>query len=96
MQADLDRELVESREAVEAAMDLPCPSIAYPYGDVDPRVVAAAGRAGYATGAALPARWGQVGALEWPRVGIYHPDDLRRFRLKTSRTTRRAREALRR
>lgn len=92
----LDRELVDSREHIERELGEPCPSIAYPYGDVDPRVVEAAGRAGYATGAALPARWGEVGTLEWPRVGIYRPDDLRRFRLKTSRATRRAREALKR
>lgn len=93
---ELERELSDSRDAVETAMGESCPSIAYPYGDVDARVVAAAGRAGYATGAALPARWGQIGALEWPRVGVYRPDDLRRFRLKTSRATRRARETLRR
>jgi peptidoglycan/xylan/chitin deacetylase (PgdA/CDA1 family) len=91
---ELERELVESRAAVEAALGEPCDSIAYPYGDVDPRVIDAAGRAGYATGAALPAHWGEVGALEWPRVGVYRPDDLRRFRLKTSRWTRRARSLL--
>lgn len=94
--AELDRELADSREAIEAALGDPCPSIAYPYGDVDVRVIEAAGRAGYATGAALPARWGEIGTLEWPRVGIYRPDDLRRFRLKTSRATRRTRELLRR
>lgn len=92
----LDRELNDSREAVAAAMGEPCTSIAYPYGRVDARVIAAAGRAGYATGAALPARWGRRSALEWPRVGIYHPDGPGRVRLKTSRATRRAREALRR
>jgi peptidoglycan/xylan/chitin deacetylase (PgdA/CDA1 family) len=92
----LDRELTESRAAIEQALDEPCSSIAYPYGDVDPRVIEAAGRAGYATGAALPARWGELGTLEWPRVGVYRPDDMRRFRLKTSRATRRAREVLRR
>jgi peptidoglycan/xylan/chitin deacetylase (PgdA/CDA1 family) len=92
----VEAELVSSREAIEAALDQPCPSIAYPYGDVNPAVVEAAGRAGYATGAALPARWGELGTLEWPRVGVYRPDDLKRFRLKTSRATRRARELLKR
>ena len=92
--AELERELVASREAVESALGEPCASIAYPYGDVDPRVVDATGRAGYAAGAALPARWGEAGPLEWPRVGVYHPDDLRRFRIKTSRWTRRARTLL--
>jgi peptidoglycan/xylan/chitin deacetylase (PgdA/CDA1 family) len=92
---ELDRELTESRRAVEAALGS-CSSIAYPYGDVDPRVVAATAAAGYTTAAALPARWNDVGALEWPRVGVYHPDDLRRFRLKSSQLVRRARGRLRR
>ena len=92
--AELDAELIDSREAVEHQLGELCPSIAYPYGAVDERVVEAAGRAGYATGAALPARWGEIGTLEWPRVGVYRPDDLRRFRMKTSRATRRARELL--
>lgn len=94
--AQLADELTRSRDEVAAALGETCHSVAYPYGDVDARVVAAAGAAGYTTGAALPARFGELGALEWPRVGIYHPDDLRRFRLKTSRATRRARELLRR
>lgn len=89
----LERELAGSYAAVEEALG-ECESIAYPYGDVDERVIAAAGRAGYAYGAALPARWGEIGALEWPRVGVYRPDDLRRFRLKTSRLVRRTRSLL--
>jgi peptidoglycan/xylan/chitin deacetylase (PgdA/CDA1 family) len=92
--AELERELAHSREAIDAALGERCTSIAYPYGDVDPRVIDAAHAAGYAAGAALPARWGQIGALEWPRVGVYHPDDLRRFRLKTSQWTRRSRMLL--
>jgi peptidoglycan/xylan/chitin deacetylase (PgdA/CDA1 family) len=92
--ADLERELAQSRAAIEEALGERCTSIAYPYGDVNPRVVDAAHAAGYTAGAALPARWGEIGALEWPRVGVYHPDDLRRFRLKTSQWTRRARSTL--
>ena len=87
-------ELGASRAAVEAALGEPCPSIAYPYGDVDARVVEAAALAGYATGAALPARWNEIGALEWPRVGVYHPDSLMRFRVKTARLARKARGIL--
>ncbi len=89
-------EMTTSREAVEAALGVPCASIAYPYGDVDERVVAAAADAGYTTAAALPAGWGQLGALEWPRVGVYHPDSLLRFRMKTARLGRKARGVLRR
>jgi peptidoglycan/xylan/chitin deacetylase (PgdA/CDA1 family) len=94
--AEVAAELTESRAACEDGIGMPCESLAYPYGDVDPRVVAATRDAGYAAGAALPARWHRAEPLHWPRVGVYHPDDLRRFRLKTSRATRRLRSALRR
>jgi peptidoglycan/xylan/chitin deacetylase (PgdA/CDA1 family) len=92
----LERELEDSREAVEEAMKTRCASIAYPYGDVDPRVVAATARAGYRTAAALPDVWIAEQPLEFPRAGIYHGDDLRRFRLKVSPWVRSARRALRR
>ena len=94
--AQLASELEYSRAAVEEALDRPCPSIAYPYGDVDGRVIDAARAAGYETGAALPARWSAGTALEFPRVGVYHPDDDRRFRVKSSRAVRALRTALRR
>lgn len=80
----LDDELRRSKQACEQRLAVPCRSIAYPYGDVDARVIAAAERAGYATGAALPARLALRGRLEWPRIGVYHLDDDRRFRLKVS------------
>jgi peptidoglycan/xylan/chitin deacetylase (PgdA/CDA1 family) len=89
--AALARELAASREAVEAAMQTRCPAVAYPYGDADARVVAAAGLAGYRTGAALPATWTAEDPLAFPRAGIYHGDDLRRFRLKVSPAVRRVR-----
>jgi peptidoglycan/xylan/chitin deacetylase (PgdA/CDA1 family) len=69
-------------------MGRPCRSIAYPYGDVDARVIAAARAAGYDVGASLPKRFGSRDPLDWPRVGVYHVDDLRRFKLKVSRLTR--------
>ena len=89
---DLDRELRDARAACERAMGEPCRSIAYPYGDVDARVVAAARAAGYETAAALPARMhAAADPLEWPRVGVWHTDDLRRFRIKASPVVRRLR-----
>jgi peptidoglycan/xylan/chitin deacetylase (PgdA/CDA1 family) len=79
----LRRELEASREALGAS------SIAYPYGDVDQRVIEATKKAGYETAASLPkAGFRKTDPLDWPRVGVYHVDDLRRFRLKTSRLTR--------
>jgi peptidoglycan/xylan/chitin deacetylase (PgdA/CDA1 family) len=92
----LDRELTDSRAAVEDALQRPCPSIAYPYGDCDERVIAAAARAGYRAGAALPPRWDEPRPLAWPRAGVYHPDDFRRFRLKASPRVRRMRQLLHR
>jgi peptidoglycan/xylan/chitin deacetylase (PgdA/CDA1 family) len=91
--AELERELAGSREAMTEALGR-CDVIAYPYGDVDRRVVEATRRAGYRAAAALPARWHRPRPLEYPRPGVYHPDDLRRFRLKVSPVVRRARLAL--
>jgi peptidoglycan/xylan/chitin deacetylase (PgdA/CDA1 family) len=87
----LDEELTTSKAAIEEALGRPCVSIAYPYGDVDARVVQAARRAGYRTGSGLPARWTPDTPLDHPRIGVYHPDDLRRFRVKTSTVVRRVR-----
>jgi peptidoglycan/xylan/chitin deacetylase (PgdA/CDA1 family) len=87
----LREELVRSREEVERRLGQPCPTLAYPYGDHDERVVEAAGAAGYSAAGTLPARLHGERALAWPRVGIYHGDDERRFRMKVSRTMRRLR-----
>jgi peptidoglycan/xylan/chitin deacetylase (PgdA/CDA1 family) len=87
----LRRELSESRATVEERLGRPCPTIAYPYGDHDERVVAAAGAAGYAAAGTLPARLPRARPLAWPRIGIYHSDDERRFKLKVSRAMRRLR-----
>ncbi len=87
----LARELSESRAACEDGMGRPCRSIAYPYGEVDARVIEAAGAAGYELAAALPKRHGSRNRLDWPRVGVYNRDDLRRFKLKVSPLLRRLR-----
>jgi peptidoglycan/xylan/chitin deacetylase (PgdA/CDA1 family) len=88
----LAAELERSRAACEDGLGRPCDSIAYPYGDVDARVVAAAAAAGYRYGATLPeTRFKHPEPLDWPRLGIYHADDLRRFRLKVSPLVRRVR-----
>jgi peptidoglycan/xylan/chitin deacetylase (PgdA/CDA1 family) len=89
--AALATELGRSRAACERAIGRPCSSIAYPYGDVDRRVTAAAAAAGYRHGAALPASRHRPRPLEWPRIGVYNGDDRRRFALKVSRALRAAR-----
>ena len=87
----LREELERSRADCADGLGRPCRSIAYPYGDVDPRVVAATRESGYAVAASLPRRLGSTQPLDWPRVGVYHGDDLRRFRLKVSPLLRRVR-----
>jgi peptidoglycan/xylan/chitin deacetylase (PgdA/CDA1 family) len=82
---ELTHELRESKQRCERDLGLACRSLAYPYGDVDPRVWRVAGQAGYASAAALPSgRWGEETLLAWPRVGVWHGESLRRFRLKVS------------
>lgn len=90
----LDDELARSKAACEQELGAHCASLAYPYGDVDARVVAASMRAGYSVAAALPSRMHRGTALEWPRVGIYHRDGGRRFRLKVSPSVIRMRRSL--
>lgn len=92
----LARELRECREELGIEMGQECRAIAYPYGDVDPGVVRATAEAGYSAGAALPGRIHRPRELEWPRIGVYHDDDISRFKLKVSRAVRAARLLLRR
>ncbi|HEY5192254.1 MAG TPA: polysaccharide deacetylase family protein [Solirubrobacteraceae bacterium] len=80
----LSDELTRSKAACEEHLPGPCTSLAYPYGDVDARVVTRTASAGYSTAAALPSRQNSREALQWPRVGVYHKDDDMRFRLKVS------------
>ena len=87
--ADLDRELRESRERIEERLGRPCPYLAYPYGDDDPRVHAAARRAGYEGAFALPGREQPVDRFALPRVGIYRKDTLPRMTAKTTAWLRR-------
>lgn len=82
---ELVRELRDSKRRCERDLGIVCRSLAYPYGDVDGRVRQAAGQAGYTSAAALPSgRWGEETLLAWPRVGVWHGESLRRFRLKVS------------
>jgi peptidoglycan/xylan/chitin deacetylase (PgdA/CDA1 family) len=91
---ELARQLRESRTRCEENLDRPCTSIAYPYGDHDERVVAATGEAGYEAAATLPARTPPSPTpLAWPRIGVYHHDGMRAFRVKASPTVRRLRNS---
>jgi peptidoglycan/xylan/chitin deacetylase (PgdA/CDA1 family) len=79
----LARELADSRRRCEEISGLPCRSLAYPYGEFDERVAAAARDAGYSLAATLPVRFHPDSPLSYSRVGIYRGDDLARFRRKT-------------
>jgi peptidoglycan/xylan/chitin deacetylase (PgdA/CDA1 family) len=85
----LVEELVTSRETCSRELGAECSSIAYPYGDHDPRVKAAAERAGYLVAAKLSP--GREERFAWPRVGVYPIDADWRFRVKTSPAMRKAR-----
>ncbi len=80
----LTAELAGSRDQCADAVGSPCRSLAYPYGDVDARVVAATKAAGYEAGAALPAHLRPPSGLEWPRIGAYSIDTPLRFAVKVS------------
>lgn len=84
-------ELEGSRADCEERVGARCTSIAYPYGDANRRVAAAAKAAGYAAGGVMSRRLTLHDPWLWPRVGIYRDDDDLRFALKTSPSIRRAR-----
>jgi peptidoglycan/xylan/chitin deacetylase (PgdA/CDA1 family) len=88
----LAAELSESKRAVEEHLGGACRSLAYPYGDEDARVVAAARRAGYVAAAALPSHPHGDEPLRWPRIGAYRHDGLLRLATKTWPAVRRFRE----
>lgn len=83
-------ELTSSRSFLEEALDMPCRSIAYPYGDADDGIAAAARRVGYAAAAGLEPYQSRPDPLLWPRVGIYRGNSPLWIRLKVSHFARRA------
>ena len=88
--AELLRELTESRARLRELLGTAGRTVAYPFGAEDSRVREAARAAGYEAAAGMrpgpPSRWC------WPRVGIYPVDGMTaRFRLKSSPLVRRMR-----
>jgi len=86
--AEIERELTESRAQFEAELGRLCRFLAYPYGETDGRVVAAAKAAGYEAAWALPGREDRIDRYALPRVGIYRGDGALRLRLKTTAAVR--------
>jgi peptidoglycan/xylan/chitin deacetylase (PgdA/CDA1 family) len=91
---ELDDELTGSRARFEDELGRPCRFLAYPYGEHDERVRAAAERAGYEAAFALwpGADGGNRFAL--PRAGFYREDSLVRALLKTTFASKAAAGAL--
>jgi peptidoglycan/xylan/chitin deacetylase (PgdA/CDA1 family) len=88
---ELRRELVESRERVESELRRACGLFAYPFGDHDGRVRAAARAAGYHAAFALTTGADPADRYAVPRFGIWRKDTPVRVALKTSPLVRRAR-----
>jgi peptidoglycan/xylan/chitin deacetylase (PgdA/CDA1 family) len=82
--AELARELQESKQRLEDELGRPCNFIAYPYGDEDERVRAATRAAGYLGAFSLPGRQRRVTVYSLPRVGIYRGDNVRRAAMKAT------------
>jgi peptidoglycan/xylan/chitin deacetylase (PgdA/CDA1 family) len=79
---ELREELWDSRRRIVERVGS-CDAIAYPFGECDRRVAAAAAAAGYRWGFTLPdGRQRTVGRLAIPRIPVDHRDDERRFALK--------------
>ena len=85
--AELRAELVESRQELEDMLRRRCRFVAYPYGEHDDRVRAAARDAGYAAAFALPGRSKPWDPYAIPRVGIWRHTSLARATVKTSRVS---------
>jgi peptidoglycan/xylan/chitin deacetylase (PgdA/CDA1 family) len=87
--AELQRELRESRERIADELRRPCRYLAYPFGDEDPRVWSGAAAAGYDAAFALPGRDDRIERFALPRVGVYRKDSRLRLHLKTTALIRR-------
>jgi peptidoglycan/xylan/chitin deacetylase (PgdA/CDA1 family) len=87
----LAQELGGSRDDCERELGAPCLTLAYPFGAADDRVRSAARAAGFDAAAGLSSDLSDAARFYWPRVGIYHGDHERRYRLKVSRPLRRLR-----
>jgi peptidoglycan/xylan/chitin deacetylase (PgdA/CDA1 family) len=93
---ELRRQLVDSKEQCAELTDVPCTSLAFPYGAVDYRVMAAAEDAGYEAAALLSSVLVRPSSFAFDRVGVYRTDTMRTFRAKTSPLLRRLPERARR
>lgn len=95
---EIERELRESRQRIEAELGRRCRLLAYPYGEEDARCRAAARAAGYEAAFALP-RFGdplEDDPYALPRLGLFRGDGVSGAVLKSVPPLRRAVGAARR
>lgn len=93
---ELELELRESRDVLEAELGRPCPFFAYPYGEEDARVRRAVQAAGYKAAFAIQSDERDVDPYALPRVALFRSDTNRlRAALKTMPAIRRAVRRLR-
>jgi peptidoglycan/xylan/chitin deacetylase (PgdA/CDA1 family) len=84
---EVDLELRDSKLEIEDHTGRPCRVLAYPFGETDDRVRAAARRAGYAAAFGSPGTPGDP--FDVPRLGLYRRDSLVRAYLKSTLPARR-------
>jgi peptidoglycan/xylan/chitin deacetylase (PgdA/CDA1 family) len=92
---ELMTELTQSRQRIEEELGRPCRYLAYPFGEEDQRVRAAAREAGYTAAFALPGSPRPPDDYAIPRLGLFAHDGQNRTALKASWAGRRARPILR-
>jgi peptidoglycan/xylan/chitin deacetylase (PgdA/CDA1 family) len=80
---ELERELRESRVRIEDELGAPCRYLAYPFGESDRRVRAAATAAGYRAAFALRADR-RRDTFAFPRLGLWRHDRIRRGMAKVA------------
>jgi peptidoglycan/xylan/chitin deacetylase (PgdA/CDA1 family) len=85
---ELSAELRESKQRLEDELGRPCSVLAYPFGDCDDRVRAAAGLAGYEAAFGLPGDAAGSDPFDVFRVGVRNGDGARRIALKASPVVR--------
>ena len=89
----LQREMLRSAAALESLTGERIDLLAYPFGDFDERVMAAAAACGYRAAFAVHAR--RAGPMSIPRIPVHTRDNPRRLGFKLSRWYRPVRRILR-
>ncbi len=86
--AELSRELGESKAAIEDNLGRPCTTMAYPFGQQDARVRRAVAASGYTAAFAAPGISTRRDPLQIPRTSFWRGEARRRQAVKTRFVTR--------